>query len=198
MGASDLKSRNRRTFLMLASLVAGMVGLAYASVPLYRLFCQVTGYGGTPRQVAAAPGEVGTREITVTFTADVAGDLGWHFQPVQRSMKLRVGENRLAFYVAENLEAAPVTGQATFNVSPDIFGQYFSKIDCFCFKEQTLKPGERVEMPVSFFIDPAMLDDPLVARIGNVTLSYTFFRVQAPASADRVGLAQPIDGEPVN
>ena len=116
MRTGDLGRRNWRTFAVLIGLTGAMVGLAYASVPLYRLFCQVTGYGGTPRQASVAPTEIAGREITVTFTADVAGGLGWNFQPQQRSMKLKVGENKLAFYVAENLESAPVTGQATFNV----------------------------------------------------------------------------------
>ena len=200
MRTGDLGRRNWRTFAVLIGLTGAMVGLAYASVPLYRLFCQVTGYGGTPRQASVAPTEIAGREITVTFTADVAGGLGWNFQPQQRSMKLKVGENKLAFYVAENLESAPVTGQATFNVSPEIFGPYFSKIDCFCFKEQTLQPGERREMPVSFFIDPAMLEDPLLKKIDNVTLSYTFFRAAEPSpdAGKQVGLSQSAGEEKVN
>ena len=119
--------------------VAGMVGLSFAAVPLYRMFCQVTGYGGTPQQASVAPEEISDRVVTVRFTADVAGGLGWKFQPMQKDLQLNVGENKLAFYVAENLESKPVTGRATFNVSPDTFGPYFSKIDCFCFKEQTLQ-----------------------------------------------------------
>jgi cytochrome c oxidase assembly protein subunit 11 len=200
MAKADLRLRNRRLFLALIGLTAGMAGLAYASVPLYRLFCQVTGYGGTPRQAAVAPGAVYDRKITVTFTGDVAGGLGWRFQPEQRNLTLKVGENKLAFYVAQNLEAAPVTGRAAFNVSPEVFGQYFTKIDCFCFKEQTLRPGERVEMPVSFYIDPAILDDPILSGINNVTLSYTFFRSdsQAPADAQQLGSADQADSAIVN
>ncbi len=196
MPSSNLKQRNRRLFLALLGLTAGMAGLAYASVPLYRLFCQVTGFGGTPQQASVAPGAVSDRQITVTFTADVADGLGWSFRPAQRNLTLKVGENRLAYYIAENLESGPVTGQATFNVSPDFFGQYFTKIDCFCFKEQTLEPGERVKMGVSFFIDPAMLDDPHLTRIDNVTLSYTFFR--AEAQAQQLGQADARGSETMN
>lgn len=181
--------RNLRTLMMLVGVVAFMTGLAYASVPLYRLFCQVTGYGGTPQRADSAPSVVSDRVVNVTFTADVAGGLGWRFRPLQNSLDLKVGENKLAFYAAENLEDAPVTGQATFNVSPDTFGPYFTKIECFCFQSQTLAPGQKVEMPVSFFIDPAILDDPALKHINNVTLSYTFFR-SAEQEGGSVGQVQ--------
>lgn len=170
------RDRNLRTLAILVGVVAFMTGLAYASVPLYRLFCQVTGYGGTPQRAETAPDSVSDRVVTVTFTADVAAGLDWRFRPEQKTLSLKVGENKLAFYSAENLEAVPVTGQATFNVSPDVFGPYFAKIECFCFQGQTLAPGQKVDMPVSFFIDPAILQDPELANINNVTLSYTFFR----------------------
>jgi len=177
--------RNLNLLMVLVGVVAGMTGLAYASVPLYRLFCEATGFGGTPQRVAAAPTEISDRTVRVTFTADVAAGLGWSFQPLQRNLELKVGENKLAFYVAENLESKPVTGRATFNVSPEIFGPYFSKIECFCFIEQTLQPGERVEMPVSFFIDPAILDDPQLGKLTDVTLSYTFFRAADDGAAEK-------------
>lgn len=197
MSRSASDNRNLRTLAILVGLVAFMTGLAYASVPLYRLFCQVTGYGGTPQRADAAPAQVGDRVLRVTFTADVAGGLGWQFQPLQRSMELKVGENKLAFYVAENLEQVPVTGQATFNVSPDVFGPYFTKIECFCFTEQTLQPGQRVEMPVSFFIDPAVMDAPELRHITDVTLSYTFFRAanqpSGPQAAAGGGAAAPVN-----
>jgi len=190
-------SRNLRTLTILVGVVAFMTGLAYASVPLYRLFCQVTGYGGTPQRADAAPESMSDRVVRVTFTADVAAGLGWRFQPLQRSIELKVGENKLAFYAVENLEKIPVTGQATFNVSPEMFGPYFTKIACFCFTEQTLQPGERVEMPVSFFIDPAILDAPQLNHINDVTLSYTFFRAanqqsEAQAAAGE-GTAAPLN-----
>ncbi|WP_119300355.1 cytochrome c oxidase assembly protein [Dongia deserti] len=191
MSRPSQQQRNLRVLMILVGVVAGMTGLAYASVPLYRLFCQVTGFGGTPQRAEIAPTEISDRVVRVTFTADVAGGLGWRFQPMQRQIALRVGENKLAYYVAENLESKPVTGRATFNVSPDVFGPYFSKIECFCFTEQTLQPGERIEMPVSFFIDPALLDDPALKNINDITLSYTFFRASNDGTAERkVGQAR--------
>lgn len=192
MATPSLQRRNINLLMILTGLVAGMVGLAYASVPLYRIFCAVTGFEGTPQRASVAPGEISDRVVRVTFTADVAKGLGWNFQPEQRMIELRVGENKLAYYVAENLESKPVTGRATFNVSPDLFGAYFTKIECFCFQEQTLQPGQRVEMPVSFFIDPAMLKDPLLQRINDITLSYTFFRAEDDGNnaAQKVGQAE--------
>jgi cytochrome c oxidase assembly protein subunit 11 len=178
MAAPALQRRNLNLLMILVGVVAGMTGLAYASVPLYRLFCEATGFEGTPQRASVAPTEISDRVVRVTFTADVAGGLGWRFQPMQRNLELKVGENKLAYYVAENLESKPVTGRATFNVSPDMFGAYFTKIECFCFKEQTLQPGQRVEMPVSFFIDPAVLTDPALKQLNDITLSYTFFRAE--------------------
>lgn len=197
MARQALQDRNVRTLAMLVGVVALMTGLAYASVPLYRLFCQVTGYGGTPARADAAPLTVSDRVIRVSFTADVAQGLGWRFQAEQRAVELKVGENKLAFYSAENLEKVPVTGQATFNVSPDVFGPYFTKIACFCFEEQTLQPGQRVDMPVSFFIDPAILDVPELKHLNDVTLSYTFFRAAnqpaKPQAAIGAGAAAPVN-----
>ena len=191
MARLSRERRNLNLFMVLVGLVAGMTGLAYASVPLYRLFCQVTGFGGTPQRADVAPTEISDRVMRVTFTADVAAGLGWSFQPMQHNMELKVGENKLAFYVAQNEESKPVTGRATFNVSPEMFGAYFTKIECFCFTEQTLQPGQRVEMPVSFFIDPAMLDDPALKRMNDITLSYTFFRAYDDGAADqKVGQVQ--------
>lgn len=168
--------RNRKLMLVLTGVVAMMIGLAYASVPLYRLFCAVTGYQGTPRIAATDSSKVADRYVTVRFTADVAAGLGWRFQAQQREMRVQVGKSYLAFYEAENLESKPVTGRATFNVSPDPFGQYFTKTACFCFNEQTLKPGQKVVMPVSFYIDAAMASDSTMSKMDDVTLSYTFFR----------------------
>jgi cytochrome c oxidase assembly protein subunit 11 len=183
--------RNLSLLMVLVGVVAGMTGLAYASVPLYRLFCDLTGFDGTPQRAEAAPTMVADRTVRVTFTADVAAGLGWKFQPLQNKLALKVGENKLAFYAAENLEAQPTTGRATFNVSPEVFGPYFSKIECFCFTEQTLQPGQRIEMPVSFFIDPAILDDPQLSKLNDVTLSYTFFRAAEEGAAEqKVGQVQ--------
>lgn len=167
---------NGRVALLLTGLVAGMVGLSFASVPLYRLFCQVTGYGGTTRVAEAAPETVSDRVITVRFNSDIDPDLPWAFQPAQRAVDVRVGESALAFYRAQNLGAAPVTGTASFNVTPLKAGPYFSKVDCFCFTEQKLAAGEEVDMGVSFFVDPAILEDPNLDEVTAITLSYTFFR----------------------
>jgi cytochrome c oxidase assembly protein subunit 11 len=201
MSSPAQQRRNLNLMMILVGVVAGMTGLAYASVPLYRLFCQVTGFEGTPQRASAAPTEISDRVMRVTFTADVSAGLGWKFQPMQRNLELKVGENKLAYYVAENLESKPVTGRATFNVSPETFGAYFTKIECFCFTEQTLQPGQRVEMPVSFFIDPAMLQNPALKNIHDITLSYTFFRADDDGkNADqKVGQAengQAGDGQP--
>jgi len=191
MAAPSRQRRNLNVLMILVGLVAGMTGLAYAAVPFYRIFCQLTGFDGTPQRADAAPTEISDRVVTVTFNADVAAGLHWKFQPAQRSVELRVGENKLVYYVAENLESKPVTGRASFNVSPELYGQYFTKIECFCFTEQTLQPGQRVEMPVSFFIDPAMLKDPQLKRLNDITLSYTFFRADdAKPAEQKVGQAQ--------
>lgn len=171
------RARNRRTALAAVLVIVAMAGLTAASVPLYDLFCRLTGYGGTPRINAEAGSAAATgRTVTVLFNADVAPGLPWVFRPVQRSMTVQVGEQTLAFYEAVNRADAPVVGRATYNVTPFKVGGYFSKVHCFCFDEQTLQPGERVEMPVSFFVDPAMLDDVNTSEVGQITLSYTFFK----------------------
>jgi cytochrome c oxidase assembly protein subunit 11 len=169
--------RRRMTAGLLAGLVVGMVGLAYASVPLYRLFCQVTGFGGTTQVAAAAPAEASPAAgtVTVRFDANVARGLAWRFAPVDGPLAIRLGDTMLASYRATNLSARAITGTATFNVVPEAAGRYFTKIDCFCFTEQTLRPGQTVDMPVTFFVDPAIADDPETRDIHTITLSYTFF-----------------------
>ena len=146
---------------MLACLaaVAGMGALSYAAVPLYRMFCQATGYGGTTQRAEKAPDVVLDRVITVRFDANVTPGMAWTFEPEQRTVDVKVGETTLAFYTATNTSDQPITGEATFNVSPDIAGSYFAKIECFCFKEQRLEAGQPVEMPVSFFVDPTIMKD---------------------------------------
>lgn len=168
----------RRHIVSLLAIVVGMFGLAFASVPLYSLFCKVTGYGGTPRQVTQLSMVQGTREFTVRFNADIDPTLAWKFMPEQPSVTVRPGKQTLIFYRAENLSDVPITGRAVYNVTPHQAGTYFSKIECFCFTEQTLAPHEVVEMPVSFFIDPAIEQDPDLKRADTITLSYTFFRVE--------------------
>ena len=172
------------TALALASVILGMVGLTAAAVPLYRLFCQVTGYGGTTQRAEAAPERQVDETITVRFNADVARDLPWSFAPVERAVEVRLGEQHLAFFRAHNGGDRAIVGSATFNVTPYKAGPYFTKIACFCFEEQTLQAGETVDMPVSFYVDPAILDDPDTQDVRAITLSYTFFELDdgAPGS----------------
>lgn len=174
--------RHGRLAVLLAFVAFGMLGLAFAAVPLYRLMCQVTGYAGTVQRAAAPSTSQSDRIITIRFDANTANGLAWRFAPERTSMDVRLGENALAFYRAQNTSAAPLSGVATFNVTPEIAGAYFNKIQCFCFDQQTLKAGEAVEMPVSFFVDPALLDEPGGADIKEITLSYTFYPSEAPAA----------------
>ena len=172
------KRRNRLTAGIAVGIVVGMVGLAYASVPLYRLFCQVTGYGGTPKIAESAPATAGERVIAVRFNADTGAGMPWDFRPAAREVKVRVGEPALAFYEARNPTGRPVSGQASYNVTPLKAGAYFNKVDCFCFTEQRLAAGQSVDMPVSFFIDPAIAEDPNLDDVKTITLSYVFFRLE--------------------
>jgi cytochrome c oxidase assembly protein subunit 11 len=158
-----------------------MVGLSFAAVPLYRLYCQVTGYAGTTQKADKPSNVVLDRTITLHFDANVAPDLAWRFEPVQRTMDVKIGENALAFYRATNLSDEPLTGTAVFNVTPEAAGIHFNKIECFCFTEQTLEPGQSADMPVSFFVDPAIVDDEDASYLSELTLSYTFYRTDAPA-----------------
>jgi cytochrome c oxidase assembly protein subunit 11 len=160
----------------LAAIVIGMVGLSFASVPLYKLFCSVTGYGGTPQIGLAASSATSDRTIEVRFNADTNPGLPWRFQPDQKAVRLKLGEEQVAFYSARNEADTPVTGIAVYNVTPDKVGKYFHKTACFCFNQQTLAPGQKMEFPVSFWVDPAIASDPNTADIPTITLSYTFFR----------------------
>jgi cytochrome c oxidase assembly protein subunit 11 len=184
MTGAALPSSKLRTALLAALGAVLMVGLAYASVPLYRLFCAATGYGGTTqrRDAAALPSAasieaVGGRTVKVRFDTNTAPGMPWQFVPEANSVSVKIGERKLAYFRATNMTAAATTGRATFNVSPDTAGKYFIKIACFCFTEQTLKPGETVDMPVSYYIDPAILKDKDAAKIDEITLSYTFYPV---------------------
>lgn len=174
--AQRRRARNARTALGLSLVVCAMIGLSFASVPLYRIFCQVTGYGGTTQVAGSVPETVSERRITVRFNADVNPQLPWSFEPIDRAVTLRVGEPGLAFFRAVNLTDRPTSGTATFNVTPLKAGQYFDKTQCFCFDEQHLAAGEAAEMGVSFFIDPAILEDRNLDDVKTITLSYTFFR----------------------
>lgn len=171
-------TESRKTAIRLAGVAVFMVGMAFAAVPLYDLFCRVTGYGGTTRAAASAPDAVLDRTVDVRFAASTAAGMPWEFRPLQLEQTLRIGETGLAFYEAYNPTGRAITGTATFNVTPYATGGYFTKIDCFCFQEQTLQPGERATMPVSYFIDPAMVEDGEAARAHTITLNYTFFETE--------------------
>jgi len=180
------RARNRTMVLLLSGVVAGMVGLSFASVPLYRLFCEATGFGGTTQRAAKAPGEVAGPLITVRFDAETAPDLAWEFHPLVAQVELRPGEEREVFFRATNRSSAPITGTATYNVAPAKSGIYFDKLQCFCFTEQTLSPGESRDMGVRFFVDPDLLHDPGTSEVRTITLSYTMFRAArsgAPSAA---------------
>ncbi len=173
---ADSRRARTGTALALFAVVGGMVGLSFASVPLYALFCRVTGYGGTPViEADRANGAVSERTIRVSFDANTNRDLPWRFRPVQGEVTVRLGEEVLAHYMAQNLSERTVTGTATFNVTPFKAAGYVNKVECFCFTEQTLGPGQTVDMPVLFHVDPAILDDPNVKDVRVITLSYTFF-----------------------
>ena len=161
--------------LSLVGLVAAMMGLAFASVPLYRMFCQATGYGGVPQQAEQAPDKVLDRTIRIRFDANVDRALPWTFAPEQHFIDVKIGETALAIFKATNNSNAPVSGTAVFNVVPELAGRYFTKIQCFCFKQQTLAAGASVEMPVIFFVDPKIVDDQDTKSISEITLSYTFY-----------------------
>jgi cytochrome c oxidase assembly protein subunit 11 len=161
--------------------VAGMVGASFAAVPLYRIFCQVTGFDGTPRQATAAPATIGDRVVTVQFDANIGNGLGWSFRPLQRSVKVKLGEVGHVAFLAENRTPWTITGTAVFNVTPESVGAYFNKLECFCFTEQTLKAGESAELGVTFFVDPAYARDGDLDTTSTITLSYTLFPVVKPA-----------------
>ncbi len=176
-------NQNARTALFAGVAAVAMVGAAFASVPLYSLFCQVTGYGGTTQIAIGEAGEVLDREMTVLFDANTGRDLPWQFEPVQRSLSLNVGESGLAYYRATNISDRRVTGVATYNVAPYKAAIYFSKIECFCFTEQTLEPGESIDMPVLFFVDPLIAEERFLDDVHTITLSYTFFETDEAASS---------------
>jgi len=170
-----LQSRNLRSGLLFAALPFAMLGLAYASVPLYRMFCQATGYGGTTQRVVNTSAVVLDRTVQVLFDANTSGNLPWSFEPVLRRLDVKLGETSMAYFRATNTSNHKITGTATFNVDPPAAGVHFNKIACFCFTEQTLEPGQSVEMPVTFYVDPAMATDKDASNINVIVLSYTFF-----------------------
>jgi len=176
-------SRNRKTVLALLAVLGVMGGLVAASVPLYRLFCAATGYEGTTQRASVAPAaEVKDRLITVRFNAETAPDLPWSFQPEQLQVRVHPGEQKLIAYRAVNRSAEPITGKATYNVTPSKAGLYFDKLQCFCFSEQYLAPGQSAQLTVSFFVDPDIVKDPNTADVDTITLSYTMFRSKTEGS----------------
>ena len=177
----EASGRNRKLAIMLGGLVVGMIGLAYAAVPLYQLFCQVTGFGGTTQVSAGNPKGAIARQMTVRFDSNVESGLYWRVTPA-RPITDNIGAVDTVVYTATNLSDKPITGQAIFNVTPEQTGIYFNKIECFCFTEQTLQPGETVEMPVTFFVDPDLAENRELDTIRDITLSYTFYAVKSEGS----------------
>ena len=173
----------RRTVIPLVAIGLGMAGMSWAAVPLYDMFCRVTGYGGTTQVAATGSDQVLDQVVTVRFDASTAGGMPWEFKPVRTTMKIRIGETALAFYEAYNPTDWVIAGTASYNVSPFSVGGYFTKIDCFCFTEQVLQPGERVMMPVTFYIDPEFVDDAETERVTTITLSYTFYETELDSQA---------------
>jgi cytochrome c oxidase assembly protein subunit 11 len=193
---AEMRRRNRRLGLAAGGIAFGMVGLSFAAVPLYDLFCRVTGYGGTVQIGRAAPGAV-DRTITVRFAATTDRALPWRFQAEQTAMTVRLGEEGLAFYSAANRSDTPVTGVSVYNVTPEKVGRYFHKVACFCFDEQTLTPGQRVDMPVAFWVDPRIAEDPNTRDVTTITLSYTFYRtIEDAQRAGALANAGPHVGRP--
>ena len=181
MGGVDsmkLGHPNKILALSLGSIVLGMTLLAFASAPIYSLFCKVTGYGGTTQKIITVSNQVGKKKLKVIFDANVEPSLKWKFIPEQKSVDLMTGENVVIFYSAANLESIPVVGTAVYNVTPHAAGKYFNKIQCFCFEEQTLEANSSMLMPVSFFIDTAIEEDSELEGLSEITLSYTFFRTK--------------------
>nr|VDD16684.1 unnamed protein product [Brassica rapa] len=188
---SITETKSKKMLYYLTAVVFGMVGLTYAAVPLYRTFCQATGYGGTVQRKETVEEKIArhsesvayytsvskNREIVVQFNADVADGMQWKFTPTQREVRVKPGESVLAFYTAENKSSASITGISTYNVTPMKAGVYFNKIQCFCYEEQRLLPGEKIDVPVLFYIDPEFETDPRMDGINNLILSYTFFKV---------------------
>lgn len=181
--------RNTRVGLIAGAMALAMLGLGYAAVPLYKMFCQVTGFGGTTQrsETGVAPGAVVGKLINVRFDANVSPALPWAFTPEQHIARVAIGARQMAFFNATNNSDKPVTGTASFNVTPEQAGAYFTKIQCFCFTQQTLKPGETIRMPVIYYVDPAILQDKDARNLNEITLSYTFFPDKSAVDSDGAG-----------
>ena len=198
---TETQKGNGRIALYCAFFAATMLGMAYAAVPLYQLFCQVTGFGGTTQRVEQLADRVLDREIKVRFDANVADQLGWKFAPKQREVTLKLGEATTIEYLAKNIGLDTTMGTASFNVTPENAGAYFNKLECFCFTDTALKPGESMDMPVYFFVDPDVADDADLDNLTTITLSYTFFpsdgdaETVADVSSRRIGADETKSGE---
>lgn len=182
-----------KTVALTVGTVLIMGSLGFASVPLYDWFCRVTGFGGTPQVSDVADGEILDQTMRIRFDASLNGDMPWEFRPVERTMEVRIGETGLAFYEAYNPTARPVAGSASYNVYPYEAGAFFAKIDCFCFQEQVLMPGERVEMPVSFYVDPSIVTDRDAKFTHTITLSYTFYEIDLPEETAALAAPQEVN-----
>ena len=185
MAAATIERRNLRVAFIGAIVAVGMLGMGFASVPLYRMFCQVTGFGGTTQRASeaqAAKVRSAGAAMSIRFDANVAPDVPWTFEPEQVTEKIQVGERKIAFFIARNNSDQPITGQASYNVEPEQTAPFFNKVQCFCFTQQTLAPHQEVRMPVIYYVDPAILKDEDSKGVEQITLSYTFHRLENPAS----------------
>lgn len=199
----EMARRNKRVALICGATFFGMVGAAYAAVPLYKLFCQVTGFDGTVRKAEVAPTRILDRKLTIRFDANIR-DLPWKFQTLQPTQDIRIGDTGLAFFKVTNPSDKPITGRALYNVVPESAGPYFQKLECFCFTSQTIQPGQTIEFPVVYFVDPGFVDDPDTKGKSEVTLSYTFFpavedgkgKTGQVAAATTPRIVEPLGGAP--
>ena len=197
--ASEGRHRNRRVAMLSGGVALAMLCLGFASVPLYRLFCQVTGFGGTTQRASesqAGAVKMASRTIAVRFDGNVEAGMPWRFGPDQITQEMRLGERKLAYYNAQNLSDRPITGIASFNVEPEYVARYFMKIQCFCFNLQTLQSGQKVTMPVNYYVDPAILDDPDASQVKQITLSYTFHVSADQSAATGKQAAKALDQPP--
>ena len=184
---NNLKAQNKKVIFLITFVGMLMLSLSYAAVPLYDIFCRVTGFGGTTQIASSAPGSSGHPNINIRFESNITDSLNWDFYSKTKTVKIPMGEEKTIYYFARNLSDEPIVGTATFNVTPAKVGQYFMKIDCFCFVEQLLNPGESMNMPVTFFIDPDLYKDENVQEVNEITLSYTFMKSMDQSKVEEQG-----------
>ena len=184
---NNLKAQNKKVIFIISFIGMLMLSLSYAAVPLYDIFCRVTGFGGTTQIASSAPGSTGHPNINIRFESNITDSLNWDFYSKTKTVKIPMGEEKTIYYFARNLSDEPIVGTATFNVTPAKAGQYFMKIDCFCFIEQLLNPGESMNMPVTFFIDPDLYKDENVQEVNEITLSYTFMKSMDQSKVEEQG-----------